>query len=63
MVEVSGGITEEKLERYARLGVDIISSGAITHTVKAVDISLDIGEIKPSAKRLIAEQRQAVGVS
>src|SRR5205823_3798574 len=62
MVEVSGGITEEKLERYAKLGVDIISSGAITHTVKAVDISLDIGEIKPSAQRLIAEQRQAAGV-
>jgi nicotinate-nucleotide pyrophosphorylase (carboxylating) len=61
MVEVSGGITEEKLERYAKLGVDIISSGAITHTVKAVDISLDIGEIKPSAKRQIAEQRQTVG--
>ena len=62
MIEVSGGITEEKLERYAQLGVDIISSGAITHTVKVSDISLDIGEIKPSAKRLIAEQRQAVGV-
>ena len=61
MIEVSGGITEEKLERYAKLGVDIISSGAITHTVKAVDISLDIGEIKPSAKRQIAEQRQTVG--
>ena len=61
MVEVSGGITEEKLERYARLGVDIISSGAITHTIKVPDISLDVGEIKPSAKRQIAEERQAVG--
>jgi nicotinate-nucleotide pyrophosphorylase (carboxylating) len=55
LVEVSGGITEEKLERYAQLGVDIISSGAITHTVKAVDISLDVGDIKPSARRQIAE--------
>ena len=55
MVEVSGGITEEKLERYAQLGVDIISSGAITHTVKAVDISLDVGDVKPSARRQIAE--------
>lgn len=61
MIEVSGGITEEKLERYARLGVDIISSGAITHTIKVADISLDVGEIKPSAQRQIAEQRQAVG--
>jgi len=61
MVEVSGGITEEKLAQYAQLGVDIISSGAITHTIKVSDISLDIGEIKPSAKRQIAEQREAVG--
>lgn len=62
LVEVSGGITDEKLERYAQLGVDIISSGAITHTIKVPDISLDIGEIKPSAQRQIAEQRQMAGV-
>jgi len=41
-VEVSGGITPENLETYARLGVDYISSGAITHSAKAVDISLRI---------------------
>lgn len=61
MIEVSGGITEEKLEQYARLGVDIISSGAITHTVKVSDISLDVGDIKPSARRIIAEVRETVG--
>ncbi len=60
MIEVSGGITEEKLERYAQLGVDIISSGAITHTVKAVDISLDIGDIKPSARREIGQKQELV---
>ncbi|MCS7200140.1 MAG: carboxylating nicotinate-nucleotide diphosphorylase [Caldimicrobium sp.] len=43
-VEVSGGITEENLEVFASLGVDYISSGALTHSVKAVDISFKIEE-------------------
>jgi len=41
-VEVSGGITLENLEDYAKLGVDYISSGSITHSAKAVDISLRV---------------------
>jgi len=41
-VEVSGGITEENLRGYAELGVDFVSSGALTHSVKAVDISFKI---------------------
>jgi nicotinate-nucleotide pyrophosphorylase (carboxylating) len=40
--EVSGGITLENIEEFAKLGVDYISSGALTHSVKAVDISLKI---------------------
>ncbi len=47
LVEVSGGITEEKLHNLADLGIDLISVGALTHSVKALDISMDIGEIKP----------------
>lgn len=46
LVEASGGINEETIVEIARTGVDIISVGALTHSVRALDISLDIGEIK-----------------
>jgi nicotinate-nucleotide pyrophosphorylase (carboxylating) len=42
ILEASGGITAANLEEVARTGVDIISMGALTHSVKALDISLDI---------------------
>jgi len=38
-VELSGGITLENVRAYAETGVDFISSGAITHSAPAVDIS------------------------
>jgi len=41
-LEASGGITLERLPRIGKLGVDFVSSGALTHSVKAADISLDI---------------------
>ena len=41
-LEASGGITIERLPEIGRLGVDFVSSGALTHSVKAADISLDI---------------------
>ncbi len=40
LVEVSGNVTLEKIAALAATGVDIISSGALTHSVKAADISL-----------------------
>lgn len=40
LIEVSGNITFEKLEELADSGVDIISSGALTHSSKAADISM-----------------------
>ena len=46
LVEASGGITEESIVAIAQTGVDIISVGALTHSVRALDISLDIGKIK-----------------
>lgn len=46
VVEASGGITEETIVAAAKSGVDVISVGALTHSVKALDISMDIGEIK-----------------
>jgi nicotinate-nucleotide pyrophosphorylase (carboxylating) len=42
LVEVSGGITGENLLEYAHSNVDIISMGELTHSVKALDISLEI---------------------
>ncbi len=41
-IEVSGGINLDNIEEFAKAGVDYISSGALTHSVKAVDISLKI---------------------
>jgi nicotinate-nucleotide pyrophosphorylase (carboxylating) len=41
-LEASGGITLERLRRIAAIGVDFVSIGALTHSVKAADISLDI---------------------
>ncbi|MEN9969743.1 MAG: hypothetical protein RIR94_1950 [Bacteroidota bacterium] len=38
--EASGGITEETLRAYAETGVQYISVGALTHSVKALDMSL-----------------------
>ena len=42
ILEASGNISEEKLEDIAAIGIDIISVGALTHSVKAMDISLNI---------------------
>ena len=41
-LEASGGITLERLPRIGKIGVDFVSAGALTHSVKAADISLDI---------------------
>ena len=38
-VELSGGITLENVRAYAETGADFVSSGAITHSARAVDIS------------------------
>ncbi len=42
LLEVSGGITAENLLDYASAQVDVISMGGLTHSVKALDISLEI---------------------
>ncbi|MBQ5331218.1 MAG: carboxylating nicotinate-nucleotide diphosphorylase [Oscillospiraceae bacterium] len=42
ILEASGNIDIETVERVSATGVDIISSGALTHSVKAFDISLKI---------------------
>ena len=40
--EASGGITEKNIKAVAESGVDFISMGALTHTVRSLDLSLKV---------------------
>ena len=42
LIEVSGGITRENLSNYVKTGADVISIGSITHSAKAIDMSLEV---------------------
>lgn len=42
--EASGGITEDTIQAVAHTGVDYISVGALTHSIKSIDISLKADE-------------------
>lgn len=42
ILEVSGNITQENILEYAKLDIDIISMGALTHSAPALDITLDL---------------------
>ena len=42
LIEVSGGINLETIKKYKGLEIDFISIGSLTHSVRAVDIGLDI---------------------
>ncbi|SDD47341.1 carboxylating nicotinate-nucleotide diphosphorylase [Auraticoccus monumenti] len=42
LVEASGGITLDTVAEVAATGVDIISVGALTHSVRALDLGLDV---------------------
>ena len=42
LIEASGGITLDKVKAVAETGVDLISIGALTHSVKALDISIEL---------------------
>ena len=42
LIEVSGGVTEENIIEYAKAQPDVISLGRLTHSVKAVDLSLEV---------------------
>jgi nicotinate-nucleotide pyrophosphorylase (carboxylating) len=41
-IEATGGITLENVAEFARAGADFISVGALTHSVRAADLSLEI---------------------
>ena len=42
LLEVSGGITIDNVEEYAKTGIDRISVGSLTHSVQSIDMSLEI---------------------
>ncbi|MEG1416895.1 MAG: carboxylating nicotinate-nucleotide diphosphorylase [Clostridium sp.] len=42
IVEASGNINLDTVEKVAKVGVDVISTGDLTHTIKSLDISLNL---------------------
>jgi nicotinate-nucleotide pyrophosphorylase (carboxylating) len=51
LLEASGKITGENIIAYASKGVDIVSLGEITHSAKALDISLEITKARPLSRK------------
>ena len=49
-LEVSGGVTLDRLPRLAKLGVDFVSMGALTHSARAMDLSLEIAAAKGASR-------------
>lgn len=45
ILEASGGITPDNVVEYARTGVDVISSGYITHSARSIDLTMDAESI------------------
>jgi nicotinate-nucleotide pyrophosphorylase (carboxylating) len=45
LIEISGNMGDRDLKALAVTGIDLISIGALTHTVKAMDISLRFDSI------------------
>ena len=48
-VELSGGVTLDRLPALAAIGADMVSIGALTHSAPAADISLEIEHVRPAA--------------
>lgn len=44
-IEISGGVTLERIPRLAAMGADCVSVGALTHSAPAVDISLELENV------------------
>lgn len=45
LVEASGGINEDNVVEFASTGVDILSIGMLTHSAKALDLSLEVRKV------------------
>jgi nicotinate-nucleotide pyrophosphorylase (carboxylating) len=46
LIELSGGITLENARAYAETGADLLSSGSLTHSAPAADLSLLVDSIE-----------------
>lgn len=58
-LEVSGGVSLERLPRLARLGVDFVSMGSLTHSARAMDLSLEIATTRASGRARTSRKRKA----
>ena len=47
LVEASGGVTLDRIREIASTGVNIISVGALTHSVRSLDLGLDVAMVQP----------------
>jgi nicotinate-nucleotide pyrophosphorylase (carboxylating) len=47
-VEISGGVTIERMRRLAQMGADTVSVGALTHSAPAADLSLELDTDAPA---------------
>ncbi len=47
-IEASGGITEATITEYAKTGIDAVAVGMLTHSVKAIDLSLRLEKVSSS---------------
>ena len=45
-MELSGGVTLDNVRDYAQTGADFVSSGAITHSAVAVDVSFRLKRMR-----------------
>jgi nicotinate-nucleotide pyrophosphorylase (carboxylating) len=59
IIEISGGITIENVLDYAIYNPDIISCGALTHSIKAVDMNLKIEKVSPSNAKKQKDKKRA----
>jgi nicotinate-nucleotide pyrophosphorylase (carboxylating) len=58
-LEVSGGVTLDRLPRLAKLGVDFVSMGSLTHSARAMDLSLEIATTKGTGRARANPKSQA----
>jgi nicotinate-nucleotide pyrophosphorylase (carboxylating) len=57
-LEVSGGVTLDRLPRLAKLGVDFVSMGSLTHSARAMDLSLEIATVKGAGRARASNKPQ-----
>ncbi len=57
LIEASGGVNEQNVLEFAATGVDILSLGELTHSVKALDMGLEVVKVRRRKTKNIKNQR------